>query len=279
MKPTQFAGDVLTRFRRYRAVILAVLAIVAVSGLGAWRYWRAWSTEFAPTYVAADSVLRAQPLYFYPSTTAHPRAFIFFFGNDVAFWQPHQVLAHRLSRDGYSVVGLDLRQVLAVLPSTSVEARESSFTAVIGPLIARARRELSADSLPIVLAGHSFGAEIALWLAMHQPPPKLAGVMAMSTRGSGHFFVTPGDWSGDEASGPGSFSTVALVHDIPPTIRIAVVRGKDDGFAKWDSTFARVGGRRYRRFVIPFTGHSIRHLTFAGPFIERAMTFLTESSP
>jgi pimeloyl-ACP methyl ester carboxylesterase len=262
-------------WKQYSAI--AFLLVVAIA-IGGWIYWRQWSTQAAPTYKPRDAMLAKEPLYFYPAVGGRANAFLFFFGNDVAFWEPHQMLANRLSHEGYAVVGMDLRKYLDELPDRSVPARDSAFAASIGPLIARARHEIGADSLPIVIGGHSFGAEVALWTAMHEPPRKLVGVLAMSTRGAGHFFVRRSDWENEEPAGEGSFSTVDLVRDIPPAVRIAVVRGQRDKFGTFDSSFAAVGGARFRRYWIPSTGHSIRSLIVAGPFIERALSFLTDSS-
>jgi pimeloyl-ACP methyl ester carboxylesterase len=233
------------------------------------------TSSHPPTYVPRDAALRALPLYFYPSRVADrpPRAFIFFLGNDVAFWAPHQELAWRLAGDGYTVVGLDLRGYLARLPMPAAR-RDSAFAADIGPLIARARAEVGGDTLPAIVGGHSFGAEVALWIALHTPPPRLVGVLAMSTRASGHLFVTPQDLLNREASGEGSFSTIQLAHDLPPTVRIAIVRGAHDKFAYHDSAFVAAGGPRLRRFVVPFGSHSLKSLVVAGPVVERAIEFL-----
>src|SRR5690242_17455007 len=116
-------------------------------------------------YVPRDAALRTEPLLFYPARDRPARAFVLFLGNDVGFWKPHEELAWRLAENGYDVVGLDVKKYLAQLPEDE-PARDSSFDASIGPLIARARRELGADSLPVVVGGHSFGAEVAFWIAL-----------------------------------------------------------------------------------------------------------------
>ncbi len=262
-----------------RRVALIMLAAVLLLTTGGLLYWRAWSRQNAPTYQAKDPVLAKLPLYFYPSGSKARKALLFYFGNDVAFWEPHQAMANRLSKEGFDVVGIDLRKFLASLPDNSVPARDSAYAASIDPLIARVRAELHADSIPLLIGGHSFGAEVALWTAMHRPPPGLKGLLIMSTRGSGHFFVQPSDWANKEPEGPGSFSTIELVRDIPPSIRIALIRGQRDDFQHWDSTFAAVGGARFKRFYVMFTGHSIRKLVLAGPQIDRAMAFLVDSIP
>lgn len=233
--------------------------------------------ESGPTvpYVARDESLRGEPLFFYPAAGGHPRALILFLGNDVGFWKPHEELCWRLAENGYDVVGIDVKRYLARLPENE-PARDSSFAATIGPLIARARAELHADSLPVVVGGHSFGAEVAFWIALHRPPPKLVGVLALSPRSTGHLIVTPFDLMNHEASGPWSFSTIRAATDIAPTVRIALVRGASDKFRRHDAAFVAAGGPRLRYFPIPFASHSLKKLLIAGPIIEHAVDFLIE---
>ncbi len=69
-----------------------------------------------------------------------------------------------------------------------------------------------------------------------------------------------------------------MVREIHQSVRIASIRGQRDDFQRCDSTFAAVGGARYKRFYVPFTGHSIRKIVLAGPFIERAMAFLVDTT-
>lgn len=226
-------------------------------------------------YVPADPSLRPQPLYFYPDAdrSRPPRALLLFLGNDVGFWKPHQDLSWDLSHDGYTVVGLDIRKYLAELPSGEPQ-RDSAFAAAIGPFIVRVRHEMHADSLPMVIGGHSFGAEVAFWIALHEPPPHLVGVLAMSPRGSGHLFVTPKDLLNYEASGVGAWSTIEAAHDIAPGIRIAIIRGVHDKFRTHDAAFQSAGGQRLKVYDIPLAGHSLKRLIIAGPIIARAMSFL-----
>jgi pimeloyl-ACP methyl ester carboxylesterase len=244
---------------------LLIAALFAVAGC-----------ESGPTvpYVPRDVSLRGEPLLFYPAR-GHARAFIVFLGNDVGFWKPHEELAWRLAENGYDVVGLDVKKYLARLPEAEPE-RDSSFAASIGPLISRARAELGADSMPVVVGGHSFGAEVAFWIALHRPPPKLVGVLAMSPRSTGHLVVTPFDLLNHEASGPYSFSTINAATDIASGVRIALVRGASDPFRRHDADFIAAGGPRLRYYQIPFANHSLRKLLIAGPIIEHAVEFLVE---
>lgn len=251
-------------------MLRALLTSVAV---GAFVSLGACSSGPQTTYVPRDPGLRDQPLYFYPVREAPARAFIFFLGNDVGFWKPHQELAWRLSKEGYDVVGIDIKKYLARLPEGEPQ-RDSSFAASMPPLIARVRHEMSADSLPMIVGGHSFGAELAFWIAWKEPPPRLAGVLALSPRSSGHFVVTPFDLMNYEASGPWSFSTIEAAAKIAPTIRIAIVRGASDKFRKHDSAFVAAGGARLRRYRVPFAGHSLQKLIIAGPIVEHAVEFL-----
>ncbi|GAC1695079.1 MAG: hypothetical protein NVS9B3_13320 [Gemmatimonadaceae bacterium] len=227
-----------------------------------------------PTYHARDPQLAHEPLYFYPAKdSAQRRAFVFYFGNDVGFWGAHEKLAYRLSTEGYDVVGLDLRTWLARLPG-GVAPRDTAVRARLGPLIARTRAELHDDSLPLVLGGHSFGAEMAIWTAHEQPPPGLVGVLAMSPRSTGHLIVVPEDLMNHEPSGPGSYSTIQYVSQLRPDLRVAVVRGEHDKFRKHDSAFVAAGGARLNRYLVPWASHSMQGLTISGFLIERALTWV-----
>lgn len=260
------------RGRRITSLIAAVLAVAAAI---VW-YVRRPSTGHPSTYVAADSSLRKPWLFFYPARPGPARAVVVLFGNDVSFWEPHQDLAWRLSGDANAVIGVDLRQFLATLPSAEPQ-RDSAFGVAIADLIARARHEVAADQLPLVIGGHSFGAELAFWVALHRPPPHLAGVLALNTRGSGHLYITPADWMNEEASGPWSFSTVDAARSIDPSVRIALVRGAKDRFQIHDSAFVAAGGARLRRYVIPMAAHSLSSMLLAGPLVSRAVRFLTDT--
>jgi pimeloyl-ACP methyl ester carboxylesterase len=230
-----------------------------------------------PTYAPRDPLLRRSSLLFYIPAREHApsHALLLFLGNDVGFWEPHQQLASRLASAGYTVVGLDIRDYLSHLPAGEPQ-RDRAFADSIVPLIAAIRHEMG-DSLPFVIGGHSFGAEVALWIAKNHEPPGLVGVLAMSPRASGHLFVTPMDLANEEAHGEGAWSTVDAVHGIDPRVRIAIIRGSKDRFAKHDPEFMHAGDSRIRRYLVPFASHSLKKLLIAGPLIERAMTYLIDA--
>lgn len=262
-----------------RRVVVLALVVVALA-LGAVAVGRGWGMRFvhrrapATSHVPRDTALRRPWLWFYPSSGGQrATALVVFFGNDVGFWEPHQELAERLADAGYAVAGVDIVGWLAGLPDAH-PARETAFAADAPRLLARLRRELAADSLPIVLGGHSFGAELALWVAAHEPPPGLAGVLAMSPRGSGHFVVTPADLANEEPQGVGAFSTIETVRAMPAGVRVAVVRGSKDQFARHDAELARAGGERLAVYGVPLAAHSLRKLLIAGPIVERAVRWL-----
>ena len=261
------AGDVACRTRRRCGRLAGVVA-----------YRNRGATPHPSAYTPPDTALQKSWLYFYPSRTAAPaRAFMVFFGNDIAFWEPHQDLAWGFSGDGISVVGIDLRKYLATLPSAEPQ-RDSAFGPSIAALIARTRQALGADSAPVIIAGHSFGAEVAFWLALHRPPPGLVGVLALNTRATGHLFITPSDWLNKEASGAWSFSAVDAARRIDPRVRIALVRSAKDLFKVHDPEFIAAGGSRLERFEIPMGSHSLTSMLMARPVISRAVRFLTDSA-
>ena len=145
-------------------------------------------------YTPRDPALAGFPLFFYPSAVASApaKAFVFFVGNDIGFWGAHQDLAKRLAGAGYHVVGFDTKLFFSRLPADTA-ARARMFADSVTVMIALARRELGADSIPVVLGGHSLGAEVAGWIAVHAPPPRLAGVLLISARGRGHLQATLSD--------------------------------------------------------------------------------------
>jgi pimeloyl-ACP methyl ester carboxylesterase len=266
----------MTRAARNLAMSLVALLVVA-SGVAAWYVTRR-SPGHPSELTPRDPTLRVSWLYFYPSRAAAPaRAFVVLFGNDVAFWEPHQDLAWRLAGDGYSVVGVDLKQFFVTLPSKP-PARDTAFAAAMPNLIQRARHELNADDLPLVLGGHSLGAEVALWIAEHTPPPKLVGVLAINSRSTSHLNITLGDLLNTEPKDRWSFSTIDAVRHLEPGVRVAIVRGGHDPFRSHDSAFAAAGGARLRRYEIAMAGHALKTMVVAWPVITRAMRFLVEGT-
>lgn len=227
-----------------------------------------------PTYVPRDPALRRQPLFFYPATTPTTRAYVVFFGNDVGFWDAHDRLARRLADNGYDVVGVDVKRLIAELPPAP-GARARAFADSTAWIIARSARELGSDTLPLVLAGHSFGADLALWLAATRPPPRLTGVLALGPTARSHFYVTVLDRANvRDPTEPGSFSIASEIEQVPRAVRIALVRGESDHRAPIDSSLRAAGGERLHYTVIPFASHSLKSLTIAGPMIEHALGWL-----
>ena len=73
-------------------------------------------------YIPRDPELLREPLYFYPAVprSSHPKAGVFFLGNDLGFWEAHQKLAERLASHGYAVVGFDVKKFLDRLPDSAL---------------------------------------------------------------------------------------------------------------------------------------------------------------
>ena len=226
-----------------------------------------------PTYVARDPVLRTLPLYFYPAS-GEPKAVVVFFGNDVGFWEAHDRLARKFASSGYTVIGIDIKQFIERLPEPYA-SREAAFDSSIDRVIARAVREMKADSLPLVLGGHSFGADLALWTAVHAAPPRTVGVLALSPTARSHFYVTAADRANlGEPDEPGSFAIADEIRALPASMRIALLRGSQDRRIGIDSSLQVAGAPRLRYTVIPFASHSLRSVTIAGPMAERALAWI-----
>ncbi len=218
------------------------------------------------------SLLR-QPLYFYPEEgpSRRPRAGIFFLGNDLGFWGPHQRLAEELASNGYAVVGFDVKKFLDHLPDSAL-LRDSVLARDIPLLMKQSLHELGADSVPTIVAGHSFGADIALWTEANAPLPGVVGVLAIGPTKRDHPTVTINDKLNlGEPMEPGSFSVAEQIRGIPRQVHIALVRGASDKERRSDAAFIAAGGSRLSYTVIPFASHSLKSLIIAGPMIEHAV--------
>jgi hypothetical protein len=224
-------------------------------------------------YIPRDPDLLRQPLYFYPGhgSARRPVAGVFFLGNDLGFWEPHQKLAERLAAKGYAVVGFDVKNFLDRLPDSSL-LRDSVLVHDLPALIKRSMHELRADSVPLIIAGHSFGADIALWAEANAPMPGVVGVLALGPTTRDHPTVTLNDKMNiGEPTEAGSFSVADQIRNTPSGVRIALLRGAGDKQRKSDSEFISAGGARLSYTVIPFASHSLKSLIIAGPMIERAL--------
>jgi pimeloyl-ACP methyl ester carboxylesterase len=260
----------VTSHRRTRAAAAArALAVLSLAALGA------CFRPSPPPYTPHDPALQAFPLLFYPSAVASApaKAFVFFVGNDIGFWGAHQDLAKRLAGAGYDVVGLDVKLFFRRLPGDSA-ARARLFGDSVAMMISLARRELGADSLPVVLGGHSLGAEVAGWIAIHAPPPHLAGLLLISPRERGHLDATLSDIANRTApSEPGSYSVAENIAALPASVRVAIVRGTDDRFRAADTDLLEAGSGRIDKWSVPWGGHSMSNILLAGPFVERALAW------
>lgn len=257
----------MTKRRITRRIALTLLVLAGCSGP-------------KPPYVPRDPELKKQPLYIYPASAgAKPKAFVFFFGNDIGFWTPHQELSAYLSNQGYSVVGFDMRSFLGDLPDNSPSQRDSAFTTRIDSLIARARHELQADSLPLIIVGHSLGAEVAIWTAAYAKPPRTVGVVSLSPGMRSHLRISASDLlNGPEPTGPDSYSVPDAVHALNPNIRLAIIRGSHDSYRQADSALTAAGGNRAHVYVVPLAGHALKRIILAKPIVRRSMDWILEGT-
>jgi len=229
-------------------------------------------------YRPRDAQLRSEPLYFYPAhlDQPKPKAGIFFLGNDLGFWKPHQKLAQRLSDHGYAVVGFDVKKFLDRYPDSAL-LRDSVLVHDVPLLMKRSLRELGADSGPIIIAGHSFGADLALWTEAHAQLPGVVGVLALGPTRRDHPTVTIRDeMNSGEPTEPGSFAVVDQIRNTPKNVRIALMRGASDKERTADRAFIGAGGSRMSYTLIPFASHSLKSLIIVGPMIEHAVDDLID---
>ncbi len=233
-------------------------------------------------------MLRELPVALFPAVAPRnsaghpaPRGIILFYGNDGAFTREHQKLAERLAGRGYDVIGMDVMRHLPTLPSITPRARDSAFAASIGPIVERARAEFDAPNVPLVVAGHSFGADLAIWTAAYAPPRETVGVLAMGPGSRGHLGLSQTNPLErlQNPTGPGTFATADAIRATAPHVRVAVVRGGGDVYRVADSALAVAGGARFHRTLVPLGGHAFRRLLIAGPLIDRDVDWLVDSLP
>lgn len=259
----------------FGATVSVAIATVA-AGL-AWTHWV--SATAHPNHVVRDAVLRSRGVVVY--TPAGPaRALVLFFGNDVGFWRPHHALAAALASDGYAVAGVDIRPLLASLPEGH-PARDIACRAAVRDIVSRMRHELALDSVPLVIGGHSLGAELALWSAANAGLDGVVGTLALSPGNRGHLRVSASDiLMTGEPEGPDSFGIADQVARAAGLgQRVAIIRGANDKFRNADVTLIAAGGASARRFSVPFASHSLRDLTLARYVIRDAMGWLLETRP
>lgn len=255
-------------------MILVGLLVVATAGGMAWWHWLVRSPH--PNHVVSDRVLRGRGVVIYTPSAA-PRALMLFFGNDIGFWRPHHELAADLAAQGYAVAGIDIRPLFDSLPEEHA-ARDSACARVIRDIALRVSRELALDSTPVIIGGHSLGAELAVWAAARAGVPRVVGVLALSIGSRSHLRVTRSDiLMTSEPEGPESFGVAELVGELVRShLRVAIIRGSHDKFGTADAALLGAGGALARRFSVPFASHSLRDLTLARYVIRDAMEWLLQ---
>ena len=258
-----------TRRQRGIAIVLAVILLLASA--------TAWLTcdgsAPSPNHTVRDPHLaRLGVLAYVPA--GPPRALVVFFGNDIGFWRPHRALAADLAGDGYAVAGVDVRALFASLPARGSE-RDSACARAIADLVARSRRELSLGDVPVVIGGHSLGAELALWGGAHAALPHLAGILALAPGSRSHLQISASDLLQREPRGPESFALADVMRALSSRgVAVAIVRGEHARLGAADSALLASGGAHARRFGIALAGHSLRRLTLARPVVEEALGWL-----
>lgn len=267
---TQRRARILAAGAVLAGVVLAVILLVAES-----------LPPARPDYVPADPALRRPWLYLYAPRSLRdpPRALVIFFGNDVGFWAAHQTLAADLASRDYAVVGVDVKPLIESLPpgdaAAAADARDSIFAAHVDTLVRASRDELHLQGRPVILLGHSLGAELAVWTAHHVAIPGLRGVVALSPAARGHLKITLRDLANvSDPHEPGSFSVADLAASLPPALRIALVRGDRDRLRAADSAIVAQGGRRLRYWSIPMAGHSLKRVLVARYVVRAAVDWV-----
>ena len=248
-------------------VALVAGFVIAVASVLAWR-----SGGARPHYVPRIAALRGGSFYVFAPPRTPPRATIVFLGNDVGFWKPHEELSEYLASEGFGVVGVDVRPLLHSVSDLQPPARDSAFAHQLGRVILESMDEFGATGKPLVLMGHSLGAEIAIWAAAHVHVSQLAGVAAMSPGSRSHLRVSFADLLETAEPGePGSFAVADEVKAMPPNLRLVVLRGNGDKYRYADSAIVAAAPSRVKLTRIPFAGHSLKRIIVAKYYVRNAV--------
>lgn len=259
-----------------KKVYLISCAVLVVLAAGWWEFWPRPIAR--PSYVPQVAALRADNMFVYPPHGTL-RGTVVFFGNDVGFWEPHQELADFLSRQGFAVVGTDLRTLFKSQVHANRAERETTVGSALSDLMRESLQEFHGNKLPLILMGHSLGAEAAIWAGAHVSDPRITGIIAMAPGGRGHLTITPSDYlSSALPSGPDSYSMAELVKASRPGLQIALVRGAHDSYGGADPEIIAAGGSRVKKFEIPFAGHSLKKILIARYVVRDAISWAIAGS-
>ena len=77
-------------------------------------------------------------------------------------------------------------------------------------------------------------------------------------------------------TGPESFLVADAVAQLPTHERLAIIRGQQDKLAFADSAILAAGGARAARYVVYFSGHSLKGIVLERPTVGRALDWLTQ---
>ena len=274
--------------------IVGMLLVIGLSIVGIFNYQMLGST--APsTYAAQNSLLRDKSiLLFTPDSGYGPsRAIIVFFGNASGFSAAHRQLAAGLAGDGYVVVGVDVRVLLANLSGDS-RTREEVAALRVDSLIGSSHQEFDswptknsrnvsdasshAPRKPMLLMGHALGAEFALWTAAHVSDESLKGVVAIAPTSHSALSVTqPANILVGNSDSTAAFSVADVVRaavNLHPQMRVAFLRGSNDLSPAADTALLRAGGSHMRRFGVPMAGRSMRRIAFPSLIVRRSINWI-----
>jgi pimeloyl-ACP methyl ester carboxylesterase len=230
-------------------------------------------TADAAPYTPHDTALATREFFFYPAADGptHAKAIILFLGNDLGFWGAHQELAKKLAANNYNVVGFDVKEYFKRLPDDTL-TRGKAFTDSVAIILKRVRAEFGTDTIPMIVGGHSIGAEVATYIASRTEVAHFKGVLLISPGARGHLRISAADLAmSGEPTEPGSFSIAENIRAIPTGVRIAIVRGTDDRYRTADSALMVAGSGRIQKWWVPWGGHSMRNILLAGGFVLRAV--------
>lgn len=196
-----------------------------------------------------------QPLAIYAAVAPADRPLVLFLSGEGGWRSFDEEVAGRLAARGYTVGGIDcLRYFHTAQDDRALLAKDVRKFA--DALIASVKAPASAR---VVLAGYSFGADLAPWIAgVPDRDPRIAALMLIGPDKKGSLQARISEILG-LAPSDHVFDTAAALAEAT-TLPVLFVHGEDDGESDAPELHRGFAGTKKRLLVVPGSHHFSGHL-------------------